>query len=64
MTPAWVSASPARLRLRHLGDAEVEDLHDVALPVALDEHDVLGLEIAVHDARGVRVLERRAGSGA
>ena len=26
--------------------------------VALDEHDVLGLEIAVDDAGGVRVLER------
>ena len=47
----------------HLGDAEVEDLDHVALAVALDQHDVVGLEIAVDDAGAVRVVERRAGSG-
>ena len=46
-----------RLRLGHLRDAEVEDLDDLALPVALDQHDVLGLEVAMDDAGGVRVLE-------
>ena len=56
MTPAWVLA--CRLRLGDLGDAEVEDLHDVALAVAFDQHDVLRLEVTVDDAGGVRVLER------
>ena len=50
-------------RLGDLGDAEVEDLDDVGLAVALDEHDVVGLEVAVDDARGVRVRRGRAGSG-
>ena len=57
MTPACVSASPPDCGCGHLGDAEVEDLDDVALAVALDEHDVVGLEVAVDDAGGVRVLE-------
>ena len=48
---------PAALGLGHLGDAEVEDLDHVALAVALDQHDVLRLEIAVHDAGRVRVVE-------
>ena len=37
-----------------LGDAEVEDLH---LPCARDD-DVVGLEVAVNDVRGMRGLER------
>ncbi len=57
MTPACVSASPPDCGCGHLRDAEVEDLDDVALPVALDQHDVLGLEVAMDDAGGVRVLE-------
>ena len=49
-----------RAELAHLdlGDAEVEDLHEVRVAVALDEHDVLGLEIAMHDLERVRALER------
>ena len=44
-----------------LGDAEVEELDDVALLVrgaGVDEHDVVGLEIAVDDALAVRVRQR------
>ena len=50
-------AAAPRHGLRDLGDPEVEDLHDVGLTVALDEHDVVGLEIAVDDPGAVRVLE-------
>ena len=42
----------------HLGDPEVEDLEPRRAVVARGEEDVLGLEIAVHDARRVRPLER------
>ena len=35
------------------GDAEVEHLDHVALTVPVDQHDVLRLEIPVHDALGV-----------
>ena len=47
----------------HLGDAEVEDLDEVGSPLALDQVDVLGLEVAVDDALGVRGAERRGRSG-
>ena len=40
-----------------LCDSEVEQLHEVGVAVALDEHDVLGLQVAVHDAQRVGRLE-------
>ena len=43
----------------HLGDAEVEHLDEVGLPGPLQQHDVLGLQIAVHDALRVRGGQRR-----
>jgi len=42
---------------RHFGDAEVEHFDEVRLTVAIDEHHVLGLEIAVHDSEHVRALK-------
>ena len=47
--------APAGLR-----DAEVEDLHEVLYAVRRQQHDVVRLEVAVHDAAGVR---RRQGLG-
>ena len=41
-----------------LGDAEVDDLHEVGPAVAIDEEHVLGLEVAVDDALAVRGAER------
>ena len=43
---------------RRLRDAEVHDLHQVAAVARLGDHDVVGLEIAVHDAHVVRDGER------
>jgi hypothetical protein len=43
----------------HLGEAEVDDLHEVAAGPRRLEDDVLGLEIAVDDAEVVRLAERR-----
>ena len=58
--PTFVSGLFARTRRRSsLGDAEVEHLDEVGIAVLLDEHDVLGLEIAVHDVARVRARERR-----
>ena len=51
----------ARLAARRLGDAEVHDLHAVRRRRGLRDHDVVGLEIAVHDAQVVRRLERVGG---
>ncbi len=49
------------LRLRQLGDAEVEHLDEaLVVAAALDQDDVVGLEIAVDDAGGVRSAERAA----
>ena len=45
--------------LRHLGEAEVEQLH--ARP---GQHDVPGFEVAVHDAAAVRGIERSGDLGA
>ena len=42
-----------------LGEAEVDDLHEVAAAPQRLEDDVLGLQIAVHDAEVVRFAERR-----
>ena len=44
-------------RGRELRDPEVEDLHQRAVFAAGDQEDVLGLEIPMHDARGVGDLE-------
>ncbi len=49
--------SPVEPTDRHLRDAEVEHLHEVRIALARDEHHVLGLEIAVHDAQRVRAPE-------
>ncbi|MFT3771990.1 MAG: hypothetical protein QM820_41820 [Minicystis sp.] len=51
-----------RVGREQLGDAEVEHLHALVARVRLvgDHHDVLGLEIAVHDAELVRDHERVA----
>ena len=43
-----------------LRDAEVEDLHEVLLPGALGEDDVVRLEIAMDDPLAVRLGERAA----
>ena len=42
------------LEVDHVRDAEVHQLHDAVGP----DHDVLGLDVAVQDAAGVRVGER------
>ena len=66
-----VRRAEGRARLRHalvgaaLGalefrDAEVEHLGEVGIAAALDQVDVLGLEIAVDDALGVRFGQRLA----
>ena len=47
--------------VQHLGDAEVEDLDDLLVPlVGVDarEEEVVGLEVAVDDPLGVRLGER------
>ena len=41
----------------HLRDAEVEHLHEIRIALARDEHHVLGLEVAMDDAQGVRAPE-------
>ena len=57
--PAMVMAEPSPVALRgDLGDAEVADLDEVALAAHVEQHDVLGLEIAVDDALVVRLVER------
>ena len=45
-----------------LGDAEVDDLHVVAAVLVGEDHDVLGLEIAVDDAERVGAIERARSS--
>ena len=60
--PVCVSRSDSSLErspgLQRLGDAEVEHLDEVA-PAAVDEEDVLRLDVAMHDAARVRRAERR-----
>jgi hypothetical protein len=47
-------AFAAELAHGNLRDAEVEDLDEVGVALARDEHDVLRLEVTVHDAEGMR----------
>ncbi len=47
------SGAGGRVLPTHLGDAEVEDLH----LAASGDHDVAGLDVAVHDARFVGALQ-------
>ena len=56
--PVLVLTSESDLRRHQLGDAEVEHLDELGVALALHEEDVVGLEIAMHDAGGVRRLER------
>jgi hypothetical protein len=64
--PARVSRGPSEpgrhrpggVERRDLRDAEVDDLDEVASAVAVDEEDVLGLEIAVDDALVVGRAQR------
>jgi hypothetical protein len=37
-------------RRRHLGDAEIQDLDEVFFAAAMDEEDVVRLQITVNDA--------------
>ena len=57
-----LTVSPRAWRLEQLRDAEVTDLHEVVdaalVVLPLDDHDVLGLEIAVDDPEIVRDRER------
>src|SRR5690606_11808276 len=50
------------LEIAQLGDAEVEELDLLATARAVREEDVLGLQIPVEDARGVRGLEADGGA--
>src|SRR3712207_7335698 len=43
-----------------LRDAEVHELHEVIAAAALQEEDVVGLEIAVDDAAVVGALDRKS----
>ena len=56
-------ARRTRPTLEELRDAEVADLHDVVraafVVLALEDHDVLGLEVTMDDAEVVRDRERR-----
>ena len=52
--PVFVTFWPSLLRL---GDAEVHHLHDVGAVAPLRDHDVVGLEIAMHDPHVVRDLQ-------
>ena len=51
-------AEGAGVVLEDLREAEVDDLHEVGARAQGLEHDVVGLEVAVDDAEGVRLLER------
>src|SRR5450432_3386351 len=52
--PGTAPAPALRIDLR---DAEVEHLHEVPGAAPLDQHDVVGFEVAVPDPRGVRRAE-------
>ena len=54
--PPAVSACVFALRAENLGDAEVGNLH----PALFVEQDILRLDVPVHDALVVRVLQRLA----
>ncbi len=48
----------ARLLDFHLGDAEIEHLDEVIAAIFGDQHDVVWLQIAMHDAGGVGSRQR------
>jgi len=48
------------LDVTHLGDPEVDDLHEVVDAIALGEEDVLGLDVAVDDPFGMCRRQRPA----
>jgi hypothetical protein len=56
--PTLVSRAPALLGVRERREAEVDELHEVTPIVPLREEDVLGLHVAVDDARAVHGVER------
>src|SRR5688572_32304766 len=52
--------SAASLAEKRLRNSKVEKLHELRLSVELREKDIRGLEIAMHDACGVRSLQSAA----
>jgi hypothetical protein len=50
-------ARSVRVLLEHLGEAEIDDLDEVEAGAQRLEDDVVGLQVAVHDAERVRLFE-------
>ena len=55
-TPAWVQAE-IRLRLERLGEAEVEDLHEVSVTAIMADVQVLGFDVTVDQVSRVRLAQ-------
>ena len=58
--PVRVLCVDLLVALRQLGQAEVEHLDEVGVAAAVDEEDVLGLEVAVDDPVRVRGVSASA----